>query len=156
MKPKKKQPVSSLLDQLNSYHDLSRPVNLPEAKVVGHNKNKKMKLKKRKNGSKKTLIHGQYASSIRTDENGKKYVWYAGDDGTTANASDEKWSKIPGVKKIYGTEKQLRRKAEGKNKSHLTDDYMHKVKKKKDGSMKFAKNNARMRLDSAFRSAFNR
>lgn len=37
MKPIKRQPVSSLLNQLNSYHDLSQPVNLPEAEVVGYN-----------------------------------------------------------------------------------------------------------------------
>lgn len=33
MRPIKKQPVSNLLDQLSSYHDLRYPVNLPEAEV---------------------------------------------------------------------------------------------------------------------------
>jgi len=105
---------------------------------------------------KKTFIHGQNASTIRTDKDGKTFVWHAGDDGTYASASDEKWSKIPGAKKIYGTEKQLKRKSEAKRNRTLTDDYMHKVKKGKDGSMKFAKNNARMRVSSALRSALNR
>lgn len=36
MKPIKKQPVSDLLRQLDSYHNLSVPVNLPEAEVVGY------------------------------------------------------------------------------------------------------------------------
>ena len=105
---------------------------------------------------KKTFIHGQNTSTIRTDEDGRKFVWYAGSDGTTAKASDERWSKIPGAKKIYGTEKQLKKKSEGNNNRILTDDYMHKVKKGKDGSMKFAKNNMRMRVASALRSALNR
>jgi len=33
MKPIRKQPVSDLLNQLNKYHDLRYPVNLPEAEV---------------------------------------------------------------------------------------------------------------------------
>jgi hypothetical protein len=37
MKPIKKQPVSDLLQQLGSYHDLSVPVSLPDAEVVGYN-----------------------------------------------------------------------------------------------------------------------
>lgn len=38
-RPIKKQPVSNLLDQLNSYHDLRYPVNLPEAEVYEYANN---------------------------------------------------------------------------------------------------------------------
>lgn len=39
MKPIRKQPVSNLLNQLNSYHDLRYPVNLPEAEVYEYENN---------------------------------------------------------------------------------------------------------------------
>lgn len=39
MRPIKKQPVSNLLDQLSSYHDLRYPVNLPEAEVYEYANN---------------------------------------------------------------------------------------------------------------------
>lgn len=39
MRPIRKQPVSDLLNQLNSYHDLRYPVNLPEAEVYEYANN---------------------------------------------------------------------------------------------------------------------
>jgi hypothetical protein len=93
---------------------------------------------------KKSYVRGQNVSTVRTDKDGKKFVWDAGEDGLRAKASDAAWESV-GAKKIYGSEQQLKRKMDGGS-GYITDDYRHKVKQGKDGKMKFSKNNLKARI----------